>query len=71
MKIRIEGCTQQELSEHSGYLTVGKDYEVDRRDEALCYIVGEGDLEVVAIVNHPVFSCPHLPQSAKWVEVIE
>ena len=68
MKIRIEGCTQQEFDEKGDDLTVGKEYPAQRIRKG-CYVISDdaGD-EIWAITGE---DCPRLPADARWVEVSE
>lgn len=67
MKIRIEGCTQEELAKWSAYLTLDKVYEAT--------VLGDGMITFESDCGNPVEACwegsAHLPKGAKWVEVEE
>lgn len=69
MKIRIEGCTAEELKEWSPYLIFGKEYQVGTvdDDDAVFLITDEDGDEIVCLAR----GCAHLPRGAKWVEVTE
>jgi len=69
VKVRIEGCTQQELDDHCGYLTLGTEYEPHKQDGNLVYFMDEHGGQVVASMVEG--RCGHLPKGAKWVEVAE
>lgn len=65
MKIRIEGCTAEELAEYSPYLSLGKEYETEEHQDAWILIRGDKGEEVAEWLHAP----NHLPEGAKWVEV--
>lgn len=69
MKIRIEGCTQKELAEHSSYLSLEREYEAEPHGRNSWDIMDDtGDrINVLS----PRLGCAHLPCGAKWVEVAE
>lgn len=69
MKIRIEGCTAEELAEYSPHLSLGKEYsgeDYDGYGDLFWIIDDENERTVIRFPN-----CCHLPQGAKWVEVTE
>ena len=70
MKIKIEGCGQEELRSFSGYLCCDKEYEVlyDKGPYALAIEDEDGENRTV-LVNHPEYPCAHLPRNARWVKV--
>lgn len=69
MKIRIGGCTAEELAKESYYLSLGKHYEAKKVDGCKAvYQITADDGEVI-LVRFPVSA--HLPEGAKWVEVSE
>lgn len=67
MKIRIEGCTAEELAEYSPYLSLGKVYGVEEHDGQFVTFKGDHGREVAEWLP----SANHLPEGAKWVEVTE
>lgn len=70
MKIRIEGCTQEALGEHSDYLTVGKEYEVlERPGGSILRILDDNGARVSALFCNPDYGCAHLPEGAAWAKV--
>lgn len=66
MKIRIEGCTAEQLAECSDYLTLGKDYALLSSVDDPCYVLTD-DVGEEIVCGKRV--CAHLPEGAKWVEV--
>lgn len=70
MKIRIQGCTAEELAEYSPYLSLGKVYEAKPMGLDIYSIKGDGGEDVETVVCAHISSC-HLPKGAKWVEVTE
>ena len=68
MKIRIEGCTQQELYDYSPYLSLGKVYEVNRAGNTT---LAHGHSDTGEPLSVSLKSCAHLPGQARWVEVPE
>lgn len=69
MKIRVEGCTAEQLADHSKYLSLANEYEVIRSpSKVVVHFVSDHGTEVHAMLDSP-FQCPHLPKGAKWVEV--
>lgn len=75
MKIRIEGCTQEELEQkHSGYsvrLTVGKHYRVDRVIPGAYWTKNDEGDEIYVMSADRGLQCAFLPCGATWVEVEE
>jgi len=67
MKIRIEGCTAEELAEYSPYLSLGKVYEAVEARPGFVYLTDDQGSEVRSRMPHSM----HLPNEAKWVEVTE
>lgn len=67
MKIRIEGCTGSDLSDCSGYLSLGKVYEAREMHDGLATI-NDDDGDSITI---DMRGCQHLPDDAQWVEVQE
>lgn len=70
MKIRIEGCTQEDFDSHGRDLVVGKDYKVKESDGNIRHIIDEVGFEIVCLLSDR-FKCAHLPKGARWVEVSE
>lgn len=68
MKIRIEGCTQEEFNEQGEDLTVGKDYIV-KHMQTDCYVILDDVGDEIWVL--PERGCAHLPEGAQWVEVSE
>lgn len=69
MKIRIKGCTQEELNADHGenvYLTVGKEYDaVENGPHA--WIICDDENEQIT-VHGPEYGCAHIPNKAHWAE---
>lgn len=66
MKVQIEGCTQEALSECSNYLTLGKEYTVISDHEDFCYVLEDDTGEKIVCGKR---ICAHLPDGAQWVKV--
>lgn len=64
MKLRIEGCTAEELAEYSAYLSLGKVYEA-KEGSLFFTILSDDGHEVYDFMYEPL----HLPEGARWVEV--
>lgn len=72
MKIRIEGCTREEISEDHGgeaYLTVGKEYEAKVLGPDW-WSIRDDENQQISVLG-PKYGCAHIPEKAKWVEVTE
>lgn len=65
MKVRIDGCTAEELAEQSPYLSLGMAYEVHKEDGSLVYFMDEHGGEVVASLA--MGRCGHIPRHANWI----
>lgn len=65
MKIRIEGCTAEELADYSPYLSIGKVYEAEENKGAIKITDDHGE-EVRDRMGRAGI---HLPGVAVWVEV--
>lgn len=70
MKIRIEGCTAEELAEHSRYLSLGKVYEGQPMGFDMYTLRDDDGQDIQVLVCPDITSC-HLPEGAKWVEVTD
>lgn len=68
MKIRIEGCTPEQLTEHSPYLSVGKVYEAEVTGDQ-CYQIIDDDGGSLDVLGPRYAFCAFLPEGAVWVEV--
>lgn len=73
MKVRIEGCTAEQLNEYSSYLSLEKVYEAKKKLNGN-YTLDDDTGEELSVRINPetavYFGCAHLPQGAKWVEVL-
>jgi hypothetical protein len=70
MKIRIEGCTTEELTKHSPYLSLGKVYEAEVTGLQSYEIIDE-DGDSLTVLGPHYGGCAFLPKGATWVEVAE
>lgn len=69
MKIRIEGCTAEDLlADQYEYLSVGKVYEVERigGHDRLYRVIADDGIAIETIVGGQT---AHLPKGGYWVEV--
>lgn len=71
MKIRIEGCTAEELAEHAEYLSLGKVYSAvyEKGSDGLYTITDDFGNEVNTLVGCSTAVTSHLPENARWVKV--
>lgn len=65
MKIRIEGCTAEELADYSPYLSLGKVYEATHANGRITITDDEGE----EVRDRMGTAGIHLPGTAEWVEV--
>lgn len=69
-KVKIVGCTQQELNDDHGenvYLTVGKEYEAVQNGN-FAWSIRDDENEAITVLG-PEYGCAHIPKNAHWVEI--
>lgn len=71
MKIRIEGCTAEELAEHAEYLSLGKIYDAvyEKGSDGLYTITDDCGTTMYTLIDCTTAATSHLPDNARWVKV--